>query len=1147
VPCKVLEFAILGALRVRHSPDASVLGLNQQSKLLLGRLLVEPGVRVTTDALAEALWGEDDRASRRNGVQVAIKAVRRSLADEDRRVVVTDGDAYRIVVENPLRIDAERFKQLANRGHRLVETNPRAARPMLAEALSAWRGRLLEEFADKPWAAGYATDLDRAHDQAKVDLNEVRLVLGEHADLERELRYQIDEHRFDERLRRQLIRALFADGRAAEASSAYRDAVRELGAVGTELRRLGDQVARGTPDQPPARLASAAAAAIHDRGHGSVVLCAGLVHRSPEEPGLGTVALLIDRHRGVPRPIDPDRLIATFQDPEAALRAARAIASDSRLSAKIGIHVGAVFAQGDRLLGPGPARCWQLADAAHPGQVLVSAAARSSAGADDDLYDLGVQGLADLGPPEMLFELQNPGGRTFPLAATLNEWRNNLPVQPKRFIGRAEELAILSRIVAGGSLITLTGAGGCGKTRLALQVTAKRMRAFADGAWFVDLAGIEPGAGIEAVSGAMAAQLGVRSLPHETMAVAVVRHLSDRSAIVILDNCEQVHEACAELVRSILIGSPRVCIVATSRCRLSIDGETVFSVQPMETAIGVPSDAVELLLDRAGPLPSTEADPTEMLTHAAFITRALDGIPLAIELAAGQVATRGLAGVAAEVAAMIGSGRPLGFASRDAVQPKRHRTLESAIEWSYRLLSERERLALRQLAVFRGTFGGQEAQRLLHAIADVSGCLTDLLECSMLAVAPAVGRLPRFRLLTPIRAFAIRLLDQEGNLDPMREHHAEVFLALATRTAPDLFGAGEQAALERLEADHDNLRGALDWYVERGRSEPALRLVGALWWLWFSHGHLEEGCSWVRLSLAIDDFPTPARTQALRTGSHLAWWRGDLAECQSFGMALAACADAIEDDWGRAWVPMAYGSVELFAHPSTSLRLLEESKRRFDALDRSWEAGYAMQIIAAARWFGGDECGALEVFEEATEIFEQLGHRSMLAAAQRGAGLMAARRGNPARGAAMCSSARRISDAVGHRAGSAEALNFLAAIKRDQGDYESAVVRYAEALLLAREANDLWATCWALDGLAGAARTLDQPEIAARLYAHSGRVEERAGYRPPPHERAIRDHDIDELRVELGDDNFEGAMAEGALMDTNEAVSSALAVASRHS
>lgn len=1151
------DYAILGSVTVRCAPGEPAVALSDQHKLLLARLLLVPGARVTTDALIDALWGDAPGANPRNALQVAVSTVRGLLGDTGRvrRVLVTDGDAYRLVVADVLRIDAERFRRLAERGHELAGAAPRVARAMLEEALATWRGPLFGEFGDRPWAQGHARELDSLRDRAEVDLNEVRLALGAYADLEGALRLQIAQNPHDERRRGQLVRALDGAGRSAEAQIAYRAAYRDLGAVGPELQRIGAQIARGAPAGAAPPPATGGAGAVYGGGRpDGVVLCAVLERRAraPESPGVGVLSLRVDEHGGEPHPLTDDVLVATFDDADAALRAAAALAGAGPRPPRVGVHVGGVVRLGDLLAGPGPAHCRQLAEVAHPGQVLVTAAARSRMAAKTDLLDLGEQRFFDLAPGEGVFELppDDPGER-FPPPATLSRLPHNLPAQTTRFLGRAEELATLARMVAGGGLVTLTGAGGCGKTRLALQLAAAHVPAFADGAWFVALAEVAVGADAEAVAAVVAHELGVRALPGETQRDAVVRHLSDREALLVLDNCEQVHAACAELVVALRASGRGVCVVVTSRRPLRIDGEHVLNVASMAVdarpADGLPSDAVQLLLDRAGPLPSDPSASEGTLAAAARICRAVDGLPLAIELAAAQVPARGLLGVASEVEAMMrGEHRLSQFASQDPGRPDRQRTIESAIDWSYRLLGPDEQRVLRRLAVLHGTFGTAEAQRAAEVSPAEAGCLQLLVDCSMVAVAPPLHGVSRLRLVEPIRAFGLDLLASSGELERAREAHAAVYLSLATELAPQLFGPGEQACLQRLEAEHDNLRAALEWHVEQCRGRDALRLVGALWWLWFSHGHLEEGCTWVQRALAIDDAPSRERVRALRAGSHLAWWRGDHAQCDAHNVALERCAQAIGDDWGLAWVKMGFGATQVFRDPAEALPLFEDSKRRFDALGRRWEAGYTLHLIGGARWFGGDERGAGAAFEEAVGIFDALGHRSVLASVERCAGLMAARCGSAARGTAMCSDALRLSDEIGDRAGSAQALNFLAAISRDEGDLQAAAARYAEALRLAREVGDLWATCWALDGLAGAARAFAEPEIAARLLAKSAGLAARSWYVPSPRERQLRGSDADALREELGSDELERATAEGERMGVGEAVACALAFAGRH-
>jgi|GEM_PF-532013 len=1145
------EYTILGSVSVRCGPDAAP-AMGQQTKRLLARLLRDPGALVTVDALIVALWGEEDDVDRRDGLHHAVRAARRLLGDVVRphSVILVDGDAYRLVVKDPLLIDAERFRRLSQRGHELVVTRPRTARMMLDEAMSTWQGSLFGDIGALSWAAGHVAELDRIRERTQTDLNEVRLTLGENADLEATLRHQIELRPEDERLRGQLIRSLLGDGRATEALVAFRRALADLGGAGPELLELGRQAGRGSLDKP-----TRAPAARESAVGGSVVLCADLVPGGRERatPALGTLCLIADDFGGIPRPVVGEPLVTTFADPDNALRAARAIASDGRLAARVGAHAGAIIDLGDELIGSGPARCRQLMAAAHRGQVLVSGELRDAADPSHDLRDLGEHRFADLGPMARLFELPHPRGVQFPAPVTLELRPHNLPVQPTRFIGRATELAALSQRATAGAMLTLTGPGGGGKTRLGLQLAARTLSSFTHGAWFVALAELERGADVEQVAGAIVSQLGVRALPDETLPAAVIRHLSDRSALLLIDNCEQVIAACAGLLAEVHVRCPGVCVVVTSRRPLGIDGESASRVRPMATDAcrpGALSDAVELLLERAGPLPGDLGELTEAMEDAERICRAFEGLPLAIELAAGQVPTRSLAAVAAEVSAMLAGDRPWRYASTDPLRPERHRTIESAIAWSYDLLEERERCVLRRVAVCHGSFGEREACRLAAGdgcdAEDVTASLAILLECSMAAAEPPLNEALRMRLLEPIRAFASDRLAELGALDPARADHASVYFDLAVRTAPGLFDRREQLCLELLEADHDNLIAALTSYVGGGRAAEAMRLVGALWWLWFSHGHLEEGCLWVKRVLALDDEPSKARVRALRVGSHLSWWQGDFDTCTEYNDQLVRCAEAIDDDWGRAWAAMAFGAAEMFHEPASALERFADSKRRFELLDRPWEAGYTLMVSGGALWFGGDDRAAGEAYGEAVDVFEALEHRSVLASARRGAGLMAARCGQPAVGDVMCLEALRLSSAIGDRAGSAQALNFAAAISRDKGDDKTALQRYRDALLLAREVGELWATCWALDGLGGVARKVGEADIAAQLLAYSGRLASRAGYRQPPHELALRIADLAALLQDLGENRFEELSVQGGFMGAEAAVACAVAFASRH-
>ena len=1132
------EFLILGPLAVRRTPEDSPLELGEKLRLLLGRMLIEPAATLSTSQLAADVWGTDKALkSPVNTIHAAMKQVRERLADRDKTLIVSVDQGYRLHVSDPLRIDAERFRQLTRRGRELRETNPRAARVMLDEALGCWRGPLLGEHGVCAWAAGHAAEFESLRSTAQADLNELRLELGEFHEVESALRRQIVERPADERLRAQLVRALDGAGRSAEAALAYRDSVRELGAPGPELRRLGDQIGRGVPANAPRSRAPSFSRSEDVVLHMSLQPIAG-------GPGLGTLALLVDRFGGVPHPLATDsgpQLLACFEHVEAAVKAAQALAADDRLRPAIAIHAGPTMHLGDRLIGTGPARARLVGSAARPGQVFVTEEARQRLREPTPLRALRDQRLEDPLSDAPLYVLTE----TDSSPTMLRSHPHNLPVQATSFVGRARELAELSRLLSPGQLVTLVGQGGCGKTRSALQLAASHLSGFPDGAWFASLAEVDRGATSETVAGGINAQLGIRSLPDEPASRALVRHLSDRAALVVVDNCEHVLEAVADLIPRLQRGCPHLCLIATSRQPLRVPAERVVEVPALSTEADDPEslpDAVELLLERSpGSLGASSGE--EAIRDALRICQALEGSPLAIELAAAHVSRLGLASVAVQIETMMGA--TLGS---DFARPPRQRTLAAAVGWSHALLSDQQRQILRRLAVFRGSFGLSEAS-LVTAGQDLpadraADVIRELIECSMVTPEPSSTDQLRLRLSQPIRSFALAELDAAEHAR-LCQRHADVFLRLASELSPGLFGPDEAHALERLEADHDNLRAALTWLVGERDGAGALALVDTLWWLWFAHGHLSEGGRWLQTALALDERPSMQRVRALRDASHLAWWRGDYAEALEYARELEACAHNAGDDWGVAWVSLLAGAVLMFSQQERALDRLADGHRRFRELGHHWDEAYALHLIAAAHWFSGDERAASAAYEDASNRFAALGHGSMLAAARRGAGLMAARCGQVDRGAVLVREALRFSESIGDRAGSAQALNFLAAMSREAGDLSTAGARFSNALVYAREAGDLWGTCVALDGVASVASDVGESELAARLLAQSRRLGDRSGFRPAAHDRRQRSADTDKLLTELGRRDFERATAEGELMGVSNAVALAIAFTAR--
>jgi non-specific serine/threonine protein kinase len=424
--------------------------------------------------------------------------------------------------------------------------------------------------------------------------------------------------------------------------------------------------------------------------------------------------------------------------------------------------------------------------------------------------------------------------------------RHNLPAQLTSFVGRSREIAEIRRLLPTTRLLTLTGAGGCGKTRVALQVGAELLDDFADGVWVVDLGPLsEP----NLITHTVAATLGLRGGPNRTLAEAIADYFRARQVLLLLDNCEHLIAECAQLVEPLLRVAPGLKVLATSREGLAVAGETVWRVpsmsvpSPSESAtpeVLLQHEAVRLLLARANavaPFTVTDADAATL----AEICRRLDGIPLAIELAAARLSVLSLDQINVRLKDRF---RLLTGGSRTAVA--RQRTLEATIDWSYDLLSESERTLLCRLSVFPGGWTLEAAEEVCagngldkESILDL---LSNLVDKSLVNVEDDAGGERRYRCLETVRQYGRERLVRSCDAERVRNRHLDFFLALAKRAEPQLTRENQALWLNRLQSDYGNLRSALEWGLEApGRGNTGLELASALGWFWIRRGYLAEG------------------------------------------------------------------------------------------------------------------------------------------------------------------------------------------------------------------------------------------------------------------------------------------------------------------
>ncbi len=659
------------------------------------------------------------------------------------------------------------------------------------------------------------------------------------------------------------------------------------------------------------------------------------------------------------------------------------------LQVRIAVHTGAVEARGAHYFGPALFECARLQSLAHGGQTLASAATAALAAKDVadgvELRALGTHRLKDLDEPMDVFQVDAPGLHArFPPLRASTEVQSNLPTETTAFIGREPDLESIGELLSRGRLVTLVGAGGSGKTRLAEEAGARQLYAYPDGVWIAELAPVmEP----QFVVSAVAEMWGLRAGEGSSLEEVVARFLSSRRLLLIVDNCEHLLDAVVALVDRVLGAAPDVRLLATSRESLGVPGEVVYRVPslplPEDREHAAESDSVRLFLDRARLVRHDFSPSPDELDAVVRVCRRLDGMPLGLELAASRLRTLSPTELADR---LEDSFRILTGGARTALP--RQRTLEATIDWSHELLSEPERALFRRLSVFAGGFDlpAVEAVCAGDAVADVDVLdLLDSLVDKSLALA-AHGASSRFRMLEPIRQYAAARLVEAGELDDVRLSHARHFASVVAEAAPHTRGPEQMAWERRLDLDHDNVRAAFHSLLELGDLDRYLDMGFDLFIYWMHLGMHVEGIDTLLAGLrrATDETDPTRRLKAWFVAAGLG---AEITDPRSIehareGLALAMTMDD----------PNAVGRMELqlgasIRHSTTDpeyLEHLEEGRRLLGAhpepfwWEPEWERGLLNLVYAA--YFPAEDERILEHVEVALEIFERTGDQALLAA-----------------------------------------------------------------------------------------------------------------------------------------------------------------------
>jgi predicted ATPase/DNA-binding CsgD family transcriptional regulator len=704
-----------------------------------------------------------------------------------------------------------------------------------------------------------------------------------------------------------------------------------------------------------------------------------------------------------------------------------------------------------------------------------------------------------------------------------------LPVQLTSFVGREAELAEVARLLAQHRLLTLTGAGGIGKTRLALEAAAAVDAP--DGVWAVELASVADPA---RVAREVAAALGLEPPRGEPTQRVLLAALANREVLLVLDNCEHLVGASAELAEALLRGCPRLRLLATSRERLGVPGEAVYPVPPLALPGGHEVAAVEelsrygavrLFLERAR-LGRPDFGLTEANAAAvAQVCRKVDGIPLAIELAAARVRALGVE----EIAARLADG-PFRLLTAGRGVPPRQRTLAAAIDWSHGLLAEPERTLLRRLSVFIGGFALDAAEAVCEG-GDVLDGLTGLVDKSLLLADR------RYRLLEPIRQYATEKLAEAGEAEEVRARHRDWYLALAERAVDGMIAPDQVAWFERLEAEHDNLRAALEFSRRGANPEAELRLVGALAPFWARTRHVAEGCA------RIDDvLPRTEGVASLagRRARVLALdWRGftDMHRETAHAERAVALARELGD---RALLALALRHMAMSpARQDRARALLEEAVAAAREAGDAREVGYALALLARLSADGGELDEADRLAAEGLAVLRRTGDRDALGAGLSLSARVALRRGEWAR----ARTALRESVALGRQRSWSpvvlQAEMALAWLDRERGGVVAAMERLRAVIAEGRVGLDPTRLAHALSGFAMLAVAWGDHRAATRLFGATMAHPDGAAAAGALAAGLAAD-DIASARAALGDRAFAAAWSEGERMGLDEAAAYAL-------
>ncbi len=822
------------------------------------------------------------------------------------------------------------------------------------------------------------------------------------------------------------------------------------------------------------------------------------------------------------------------------------------LKVRAALHTGEAEERSGDYYGPSLNRAARLMSIAHGGQTLLSTTTadlvRDQLPARASLRDLGEHRLKDLVRSEHVFQLNGAGLPVdFPPLRSVDAYPNNLPVQLTTFIGREHELEESRKRLAASRLLTMIGPGGTGKTRLSLQLGAELLPYFADGVWVVELAPLTDPAMIVP---AAASVFGLREQQGMSIHELLLDYLRAKEMLLVVDNCEHLVEAAAQLVEQLLHTASSLKIIASSREALGIGGETVYRVPSLSLPEAAEtsrvalaqSESVQLFVERASAANPKFSLNDNNASAIAQICRRLDGIPLALELAAARVTLFSAEQIASRLDDRF---RLLTGGSRTALP--RQQTLRALIDWSYELLSEPERKLFRKFSVFAGGCTYEAAETICTEM-DVLNLLTQLVNKSLVAVEDENGS-PRYRLLETVRQYARDKLLEMGESEEARNTHFDYFYSLAKTAEPMLNGPQAREWVAKMESEHDNLRAALDWGMEKNVG-GVLRMVPWLERFWNREGHEEEGRQIIREAVArAEKLPLPVGDEAvlqwkrvlggaLQSLSQLAYSQGDYGRAAEAAERAAALARETGDKRSLAILLTFQASALLFVgEVDQAMALLAEGMPAARESGDKLALGLALTRHSQVLTMTGVQPElAKQYADEGAVLVQESGDRWAMTMSLIGMAVGAIYRGDLAEARARFEPLGPMFVELGDRHRANMVKSELAHLDRHEGHFEKAEAAYRETILQWKRLGHRAAIAHQLECFATIALARQQYARAARLYGAAAALREKIGIAMTQPEKVEYDGQVADLRTKLDERTLAAAWAEGQALSMDQAI-----------